>query len=112
MFPCTLPAEDRNWQPGPYPGVELILLNKDETTGALTVLRKFKAGTRVPAHTHPQADESVYVLEGQWGEEDVFYGPGTFFFVPKGQKHGPHFAHEDVISLTIFSGPLTVVDAP
>ena len=33
---------------------------------------------------------------------------GTLFFVPKGVRHGPHIARSEVISLTVFDGPLTV----
>jgi hypothetical protein len=34
---------------------------------------------------------------------------GALFFAPKGVRHGPHVAKTEVISLTIFDGPLTVV---
>jgi len=33
---------------------------------------------------------------------------GALFFAPKGTRHGPHIARTEVISLTIFDGPLTV----
>ncbi|MFN7140859.1 MAG: cupin domain-containing protein [Limisphaerales bacterium] len=108
MFPYITSGADKQWQPGPYEGVELLILRKDEQTGGVTVLRKFKAGTTVPAHTHPSANESVYVLFGEWVEDGVSYGNGSFFYVPRGEKHGPHFAKTEVISLTIFDGPLTV----
>lgn len=85
-----------------------MVLRKDENTGGVVVLRKFKAGSLIPAHTHPQANESVYILSGEWVEEGISYTTGTFFFVPKGQKHGPHFAKTEVISLTTFDGPLTI----
>ena len=68
MFQYTSLARDKKWQPGPYPGVELLVLHKSEETGGLTVLRKFHAGTTVPAHIHPQANESAYVLSGEWEE--------------------------------------------
>lgn len=108
MFQYVTLAKDKQWQPGPYEGVELMVLHKNETTGGLTVLRKFKAGTHVPAHIHPQASEFVYVLSGEWEESGVTYTTGAFFFAPRGQKHGPHFAKTEVISLTTFDGPLTI----
>lgn len=108
MFPITFPSGSGAWQPGPYPGVELLVLRRDEGTGGVTVLRKFCAGVTVPAHTHPQASESVYVLEGEWEEDGIVHGPGTFFHVPRGVRHGPHGARTDVLSLTVFDGPLTV----
>jgi quercetin dioxygenase-like cupin family protein len=109
MFPYIALAKDKQWQPGPYGGVELLVLHKNEKTGGVTVLRKFKAGTEVPAHTHPEANESVYILSGEWVESETTYSTGAFFFAPRGQKHGPHFARTEVISLTSFDGPLTIV---
>ena len=111
MFPYTALAKDKQWQPGPYAGVELRVLHKNETTGGVTVLRKFKAGVVIPAHIHPHANELVYVLSGEWDESNVIYTTGAYFFAPKGSVHGPHLARTEVISLTMFDGPLTVVPA-
>jgi quercetin dioxygenase-like cupin family protein len=108
MFQYIALAESKEWQPGPYPGVELLTLHKNATTGGVTVLRKFDAGATIPAHVHAQANEFAFVLSGQWEEEGVVYSTGAFFFAPRGQRHGPHVARTEVISLTIFDGPLTV----
>ena len=109
MFQYVTWSKDKAWQPGPYPGVELLVLHKNDGTGGVTVLRKFKAGVTVPAHTHPLANESVYVLSGEWEESGVTYTTGAFFFAPRGERHGPHVARTEVVSLTMFDGPLTVV---
>jgi anti-sigma factor ChrR (cupin superfamily) len=108
MFPYVALAEDKPWQPGPYAGVELKILHKNEATGGVVVLRKFHEGVTVPAHMHSQANEWAYVLSGAWEEGDVVYTPGTMFFAPRGVQHGPHVARSEVISLTVFDGPLTV----
>src|SRR5580658_9983394 len=108
MFEYTALAQDKKWKPGPYPGVELLVLHKNEETGGVTVLRKFHAGATIPAHIHPQANEFAYVLSGEWVEEGVVYTAGGFFFAPRGEIHGPHQARTEVISLTMFDGPLTV----
>ncbi|MSU41923.1 MAG: hypothetical protein EXS22_01600 [Pedosphaera sp.] len=108
MFPYITQAQDGKWQPGPYAGVELMVLHKDEATGGATVLRKFHAGTTIPAHTHRLTNETAYVLSGEWVESDVVHLPGTLFFAPKGTRHGPHHAKTEVISLTHFDGPLTL----
>jgi quercetin dioxygenase-like cupin family protein len=112
MFPYVALRQNKSWQPGPYPGVELMILHKNEETGGVTVLRKFSAGITVPAHIHPEANEFVYVLSGDWEEAGVVHTTGAFFFAPKGTAHGPHIARTEVISLTIFDGPLTVLSAP
>ena len=108
MFPYVAFTKDKVWQPGPYEGVELMVLHKHADTGGVVVLRRFKAGITVPAHTHPQASEWAYILSGEWEESGVIYTPGTLFFAPKGTPHGPHIARTEVISLTTFDGPLTV----
>lgn len=108
MFQYIALAEDKSWQPGPYAGVELKILHKNEATGGVVVLRKFHAGMTIPAHTHPAANEWAWVLSGEWEEDGTTYAPGTLFHAPKGQAHGPHIAKTEVISLTMFDGPLTV----
>ncbi|MEN9676777.1 MAG: hypothetical protein RIS76_2673 [Verrucomicrobiota bacterium] len=108
MFPITIPPGSGAWTPGPYPGVELQVLRRDDLTGGVTVLRRFQAGITVPAHLHPRAAESVLVLSGEWQEDDTVHGPGTYFHVPRGVRHGPHIARTEVVSLTVFDGPLTV----
>jgi len=109
MFPYLALAEDKPWQPGPYDGVELKILHKNELTGGVVVLRKFHAGVTVPAHTHPEASEWAWILSGEWEESGVSYTSGTLFFAEKGIQHGPHVARSEVVSLTVFDGPLTVV---
>ena len=111
MFPYVALLKDKQWAPGPYPGVELMILHKNDQTSGVTVLRKFKAGITVPEHVHPAANEFAYVLSGEWEESDVTYSAGTFFFARRGTAHGPHYAKTEVISLTIFDGPLTI-EAP
>jgi quercetin dioxygenase-like cupin family protein len=111
MFPYIASAAEKSWQPGPYPGVDLMVLHENVSTGGVAVLRRFEAGVTVPAHVHPLANESVFILSGEWEESGVVYSTGSFFFAARGQPHGPHLARTEVISLTIFDGPLTVVDA-
>src|SRR5206468_11258620 len=72
---------------------------------------KFHAGATIPAHIHPNANEFVYVLSGEWEESGVTYTQGAFFFTPRGVAHGTHVAKTQVVCLTIFDGPLTVVAA-
>ncbi len=108
MFQYITLARDKAWQPGPYPGVELLVLHKNAATGGVAVLRKFHAGATIPAHTHPLANELVYILSGDWEESGVTYTAGAVFFAPKGERHGPHVARNEVVSFTVFDGPLTV----
>lgn len=108
MFPYLALAEEKEWIAGPYEGVQLKILHKNEETGGVVVLRKFEAGRTIPAHVHRAANEWAWILEGEWVEDETTYTPETLFFAPKGTRHGPHVAKTDVISLTVFDGPLTV----
>ena len=108
MFPYTTLADEKEWHVGPYEGVELKVLRKDEATGGVTVLRKFHVGTTIPAHIHPEANETAYVLSGEWEESGTVYTEGTMFYAARGEAHGPHVARTEVVSLTVFDGPLTV----
>jgi quercetin dioxygenase-like cupin family protein len=107
MYPYVALQSDKKWQPGPYAGVELLVLHRNEQTGGMTALRKFAGGATIPAHLHPHANETAYVLSGQWEESGVIYTTGACFFAPKGELHGPHNAKTEVISLVTFDGPLT-----
>ena len=78
MFPITINESEKDWQVGPYEGVELKILRKDEATGGVTVLRKFHAGVTVPAHIHPEANETAYVLSGEWEAREWAHSPGYF----------------------------------
>jgi quercetin dioxygenase-like cupin family protein len=108
MFQYVTNQNEKTWQPGPYPGVQLLILHKNEITGGVTLLRKFAKSAEIPAHVHPLANESAYVLSGEWEESGEVHGPGAFFHAPRGHLHGPHKALTEVLSLTIFDGPLTV----
>jgi quercetin dioxygenase-like cupin family protein len=108
VFPYVALNKEKVWQPGPYQGVELMVLHENEETGGLVVIRKFQAGYTIPAHTHPDANEWAYLLSGEWEESGTVYTTGTLFFAPKGVRHGPHIARTEVISLTMFDGPLMV----
>jgi hypothetical protein len=48
------------------------------------------------------------VLAGDWEESGTIHTVGALFFALKSTRHGPHIARTEMISLTIFDGPLTV----
>ncbi len=108
MFPYVAKEAVTEWRPGPYEGVDLKILHQNPETGGVTVLRRFRAGVTVPEHTHRLANETAYILSGEWEESGEVYTAGTCFVAPKGEPHGPHHARTEVLSLTIFDGPLTV----
>ena len=60
-------------------------------------------GAVIPEHWHSNADETVFVLEGEFVEGGFTYGPGTFFLGKAGLPHGPHTSRTGCTVLTHFS---------
>jgi quercetin dioxygenase-like cupin family protein len=87
------------------PGASLQVV-QTEAKGGMTGLAHFAPGTLVPEHWHTHADEMLYVISGDFVVEGIAYGPGTFFFVTAGTKHGPHSSVEGCTMLTCFSAAL------
>jgi len=77
-----------------------------EAGGGMTVLTDLAPGATIPEHWHTHADETVYVLSGDFVEAGQPYGPGTFFVGSAGTKHGPHSTVHGCTVLTRFSSVL------
>jgi anti-sigma factor ChrR (cupin superfamily) len=92
-------------------GVEIAVLRRDLATGAMTVLTRIGPGAAIPAHWHTKADESVFVIEGDFMEDGETYGPGGYFFGRAGTTHGPHRSRGGCVVLTHFSAELDFVPA-
>jgi anti-sigma factor ChrR (cupin superfamily) len=88
------------------PGVKIQTLHTDNTSGAMTVLTHIAAGATIPQHWHTSADETVFVLSGDFIEQGKSYGPGAFFVGKAGTSHGPHDSVSGCTVLTTFSAPL------
>ena len=82
------------------------LVYQDKRTGGMTVMTRLEAGASIPAHIHTQADETVFVVSGDFIEEGVTHGPGTFFVATTGTPHGPHTSRTGCLVLTTFSAAL------
>lgn len=75
MYDVKIHESEVGWTPLEIPGVSLKVLHKDEATGAMAVLTRIAAGASIPAHFHSQADETVYVLLGDFVEDGTSHGP-------------------------------------
>ncbi|HTL07935.1 MAG TPA: cupin domain-containing protein [Chitinophagaceae bacterium] len=90
-----LQSATMDYQPFPIPGAtsELLfvkLLNVDTKYGPAFAELKMEAGAFIPAHIHHKTAEQHYVLEGDFINDGIVYGPGSFFCHDIGQVHGPH----------------------
>ena len=76
MFQYIAQADEKPWQPGPYDGVELKLLHKDEATGAVTVLSStvvLSSGVNA-VHGDDLGSDGVFdVLYVNAGDENAYY---------------------------------------
>jgi quercetin dioxygenase-like cupin family protein len=73
-------------------GVHTWLVSPDETGGAFLLFEDaMDAGKRTPLHTHPEADETMYVLQGEilmhlaGAEERI--AAGGVAVAPRGMPH-------------------------
>lgn len=106
MYQVKMHESQADWTPLEMPGVSMKVLHRDEATGAMAVLTRMDAGATIPAHFHTRADETVYVLAGDFVEDGVSYGPGAYFVGPAGTPHGPHHTTGGCTVLTHFSAEL------
>lgn len=68
MYQITVRESELPWADLGMPGVSMKVLHKDEATGAMAVLTRIEAGASIPAHWHSKADETVFVLNGDFVE--------------------------------------------
>jgi quercetin dioxygenase-like cupin family protein len=112
MYDLKQSPNETNWTPLDFPGVQIKLLHTEHTSGATTVLTRLAPGSTIPKHRHTQADETVYVLEGDFIEDGQSFGPGSFFAGKAGTDHGPHSSNTGCTVLTRFSAPLDFALVP
>jgi anti-sigma factor ChrR (cupin superfamily) len=103
MYQIIVRQAELDWSDLEIPGVSMKVLHKDEATGAMTVMTRMRAGATIPAHWHTKADEAVYVLEGDFVENGVSFGPGSYFAGKARTSHGPHSTVRGCVVLTRFS---------
>ena len=111
MYGVKQRADLLDWIPLNFQGVAMKLLARNEQSGATTVLTRMEAGRNIPAHSHTTADETVFVLEGEFIEDGESYGPGSFFAGRAGTVHGPHTTSSGCVLLTTFSSAVDFVMA-
>ena len=81
-------AEDLKWEavPGGPPGVMTAMLWGDQAKGPHGALTKFPAGYKAPLHYHTN-DIKMVVIKGAYTHNGKKYGPGSYLFIPGGDKH-------------------------
>ena len=98
-------------------GVHTWKATSEETDGAFLLFEDHMAEGKVtPLHTHPDADEAFYVLEGEIvvhvDGEDHKVGPGGFALAPRGVPHAFLVTSEGTRLLTAGSAPPNMTFSP
>lgn len=106
MYEQTCDSNSVDWVATELTGADYKLLSTDPVNGAHLMLYRFAPGCEIPAHSHTDAAETAYVLEGDFIENGKSYGPGQVFFCRAGVAHGPHRTVTGAKVLFQLSAPL------
>ncbi len=87
---ATVDSTALPWVDAPVSGIARRLLERDggEVARATSIVR-YAPGSRFPSHRHDLGEE-ILVLEGDFGDEQGSFGPGTYIRNPPGSAHAPH----------------------
>jgi anti-sigma factor ChrR (cupin superfamily) len=81
----SIKVTSNRWQPGMRPG-ETNLSLIDDLRGYRTMVTKVCPGPLGEMHAH-DAIEQIYVMEGDFFDDDASYGPGDFVLRMPGTLH-------------------------
>lgn len=102
-----LQTDDLDWVDKTLDGLSQKMLWRDEATGASIALVKFERGAGVPSpHAHA-SNQFMFCLRGRYRyvPTGLTLTPGSFYWNPKGARHGPTEALEESVLLEIYDGP-------
>lgn len=100
-------SEEMPWREKSLAGIAEKMFWRDENTGASIALIKFAKGSGIPApHSHA-SNQFMFCLSGkyEYTSTGVTLLPGSFYCNPKGNVHGPTYAHEETVVVEIYDGP-------
>ncbi len=111
-LPQELPPEvllntpEEAWRQKSLPGLSEIRLWNNEETGASISLVKFLKGSGIPDQHKHASNQFMYCLSGEYEytSTGVVLRPGSFYWNPKGNVHGPTTAHQDSVLVEIYDG--------
>jgi quercetin dioxygenase-like cupin family protein len=86
------------------------LLRRDTETGAVTVLLRFDAGGRFPAHRHP-AGEEVFVVDGEVRIGKERLGRGDYLYTEPDGVHAVSSESGGTI-LVVLPKPVEILEKP
>ena len=109
MYQTKIDTSTLASSPQDFEGVSMKVLQQDENTGGMSILLRMNPGSSIPAHHHTHADETVFVIKGDFVEDGVSYSRGSFFTGRAGTPHGPHGTSKGCVVLITFSATLDFI---
>jgi quercetin dioxygenase-like cupin family protein len=100
-------AEELEWREKSLPGLSEKRLWSDAETEASIALVRFEQGAGIPERHEHASNQFMFCLAGEYEYVDsgLVLRPGSFYWNPKGNPHGPTVAREESILLEIYDGP-------
>lgn len=95
--------QDIEWKPSQFEGVDIKVLYQDEAKGEMTCLLRWRPGTTLPFHRHPEIEQS-WVLEGSFSDHDGICRAGEFVWRRPESMHETYSA-EGCVILAIYRKP-------
>jgi len=89
------------------PGVDIIPLYGDGTTGCSSALLRYQPGARIPEHLHVGA-EFLLVLRGSQTDERGHYTTGTLLINPATTRH-EILSEEGCVILAVWEKPVRFI---
>lgn len=111
MYQKLIHVDTVAWEKSGFPGVHYKLLSGDPSIGPSVAVYRFDAGSSIPAHVHSMANETAYVLEGEFIENGEVFGAGAVLTGLAGTTHGPHRSLAGCTVLFALSGELDFIPA-
>lgn len=85
----AIPTQELPWVDSPNPDIKRKPLEREKAeSGQVTSIVKYEPGSSFKPHSHSLGEE-IFVLEGEFADENGRYPAGTYLRNPPGSKHAP-----------------------
>ena len=114
MFDQEILASQVRADSFPFPSqgkITLAVRNKNYALGPVMLHLEMSPGSAIPAHSHENVAEVLYVVEGEFINEGQRYQAGTSLHVKAGKPHGPHSTETGCKLLVLWTDKAATADA-
>ena len=88
----------------PVDGVTTRVLSRDDTSGAITMVNRYPAGTAIEQAYALDIDKEFFVLRGELRINDVSYRVGDYAYMPAGFERRSTVVPDECDVLTFYEG--------